>query len=186
MEPMVKGYSILATSKFILESSGLREKLGGAFIDETTRSTSACKATEWYPRSRVIHLFNGIAKAAPSEPDAYSLLVQCGKASAEAAVQGYLKLLLKVLNVRMFASKFPDFWARDHQSGHAEVEMPELNRMLFQLKGIGGFDHIGPVSAGFIEFAMGSMGVKGLETKCAPWSLAEPAPDTIIIDVRWK
>jgi len=185
MELMVKGYAIQATAEFLSSDPDLRGRLPDDFVKEAVRATSAMKATEWYGRSEAIDLYAAIARAYSSDAEAYAAFVRCGRATAGAAIKGYLKLLLKVLTPRMFASKFPDFWSRDHQSGHAEVGVIEDKRLVLRLRDVGGFDHIGPVSAGFIDFAMEAIGMKGVEVTCTPWSLATPGPNDVEIEVRW-
>lgn len=186
MEPMVKGYAIQAAIQFILDNPDLKARVPPALVQSITRAQGTFKPTAWYPRSEAMRLYEAIAGAAPNEAEAYALLKRCGESAAAAAIQGYLKLLLKVLTPKMFAGKFADFWTRDHQSGHAEVSLPEEKRFIFHLKDVGGFTHIGPIVAGFIAHAMEAIGVKDIDVKCTPWSMAVPDANDLNIEVRWR
>jgi hypothetical protein len=185
MEPNVKGYAIQAATQFILGEPELRARVPSELLANFEREDAKIKPAEWSPRSILMTRYEAVAKAAGSEADALAALQRCGRATAGTAIKGYLKLLLRVLTPSMFARKFPDFWARDHQSGTASVSLPETNRFIFHLKDVDGFTHIGQVAAGFVGFGMEAVGMKGVQVKCTPWSLAEPAPKDLDIEVRW-
>ena len=87
-----------------------------------------------------------------------------------------MKLLLKVLTPRMFARKFPDFWARDYRGGSVEVESIDDNRLVIILKGVDDLDHMGAIAAGFIGTTFEAIGVLGLQVLRPNWSLAGRSP----------
>jgi hypothetical protein len=86
----------------------------------------------------------------------------------------------------MFARKFPDFWARDHQGGSIVIDTITDHQLIILFHGVGDLDHIGPIAVGFIGTTFEAIGVPGLEVLRPNWSLAEPRPDTVRVEIRWK
>ncbi len=180
MEPNTKGYGIKAAMTFILANPEIRAKIPSGVVQEFTRVEPTLSPVGWYPRSQLKAVYEALAKTQSTEAEAYSLLERCGTATAEGATSSYMKLVLKILTPRMFASKFPDFWGRDHQNGRATVEFfGSDHHMLFRVYDVGGFSHIGPISAGFVKYLMTVIGEKGVQVTCDPWSLANPGPSEL-------
>lgn len=186
MESNVRGYAIRAATRFLLDHDDVRSGVPGDVLEKIALAEPSLQAGDWYPRSQLRAIYETIAKAAPSDAEAYARLERCGAATADAAIAGYMRLVLKILTPRLFAAKFPGFWARDHQNGKASVHFPEGDSyMLFEIAEVGDFSHIGPVAAGLVKATMTLVCGKPVEIKCEPWSLAKPAPAEVKIAARW-
>ena len=186
MEPMIKGYIIQFTGRYMLENHELRGRLPQAIVSRAERNATALKPATWYPRQDVVDLWRAIAAAHPDEASARAALVACGTNIGTFAAGTFLKLLFKVLTPRMFANKFPDLWIRDSQGGYIEMGAVEDNSLKFMFKDMAGFDHISPISQGWVGFALTSLGLKQLQASCSPWSLAEPGPREIQFEAHWQ
>ena len=137
-------------------------------------------------RDKLVRIYHAIADIhANDERAVYDDLVRCGAAMGGFATGTFLKLLLKVLTPRLFARKFPDLWARDHQRGRIEIVSVEDNSMVMRFKDMEGYDHFAPVAAGFGGVSLRGMGVKDLEMKVEPWSLAQPTAQEVFIHATW-
>jgi hypothetical protein len=186
MEPMIKGYAVQYTSQFILEDPELSALVPPSVLDVARRAEDY-KPTAWAPRMMAADMWRAIAAARPDPAVARATLVRCGKGLGNAAINSFLKILLRMLTPRLFALKFPDMWGRDMQeSGYAEIAASEDKRIVILLREVGGFDHLGPVAEGWIGFTLASMGLKHLEMTSSPWSMEEPGPPEVRLEARWQ
>jgi hypothetical protein len=184
VEPMIKGYAVLATSMLVVhEYAGV---VRPEILEEGERNTNLVKPIDWLPREAATRLWSAIAASRPTEQGSYMELVRVGREIGQVATSSFLKLLLKVLTPAMFASKFPDFWARDHQGSRAVIESMDENGLVIVLHDVAGFDHIGPIEAGWVAFTLEAIGQRDVEVTCSPWSLAEPGPAEVRIEARWR
>jgi hypothetical protein len=185
MEPLIKGYVLQVSQRYVLDTPAIAAKVPEAILEEVKRSEATIKSGEWYPRQEIVLVWRALADACPDEASAAAELKKCGHTIAGTAVTTFFKLLLKMLSPRLFASKFPDFWARDHKGGTAALESVSDKGMVLLLNDVERFDHIGPVASGFIEFALSAIGVKQVVATPSPWSLAAPGPRNVRIEARW-
>jgi hypothetical protein len=183
METKIKGYCLLASAKFI---RGLGASVPAESLARVAAIESEATPTAFYPRPQACVLWGIVAAAGKTEEESYDLLVKCGKAISDYALTTYMRLLLKVLTPRMFARKFPDFWARDHQGGAIVVDTVEDHRLIILFKGVDDLDHIGAIAVGFIGTTFEAIGVPGLQVLRPNWSLAEASPETVRLELRWK
>lgn len=184
MDTQIKGYVIVASCKFAREQLGAR--VPAATLAELAEIETTTGANDFFPRTRVVKVWNAVAAAGANEEDSYELLVQCGRAISQYATTTYMKLLLKVLTPRMFARKFPDFFARDFKGGQIVIEAAEERRLAILFTEVGDLDHIGAICGGFIGTTFELIGVKGLEVLRTNWSLAKPNPDSVRLELRWQ
>jgi hypothetical protein len=186
VEPMIKGYIIQNSGRFILGDPVISKRVDEAIVEDIHRNEPLLKPTAWYPRRDVVKLWSAIAATQPDDASAYDALTRCGTFAGTQATTTFLKLLFKVLTPRMFASKFPDFYARDHQGGgEGVVEEIGQNRVVLQARDVEGYDHFGPNTVGWAGVGLRAMGLKNLKLTCDPWSLAEPGPKTIRFVATW-
>lgn len=186
VEPLTKGYIIVNTARFIQEDQEIRARIDPALLEEVNGKLLKYTATGWYPRSDLVKLYRAIAGSQPDEKAAYGALLRTGEYAGRVAIGTFMKLLFKILTPKMFASKFPDFYKRDHQGGEAAVEEVSEKRVALVARDIEGFDHFGPNTVGFATVALGAMGLKGLSVTCSPWSLAQPGPIETHIVATWE
>jgi hypothetical protein len=186
MEGMVKGYLILVTGRMIDADERLRNRIPDEVLEEMRANAANIKDRAWRPRAEVIALWRAIAEANDDEASARSDLVRCGEAMGDYATGSFLKLLLRVLTPRMFASKFPDLWAHDHQGGSITVPKLEEKGMTIVVNDVEGFDHIAVTAMGLIHVALRAIGLKEVVIDCPSWSLANPGPREATLKVKWK
>jgi hypothetical protein len=187
VEPLIRGYIIQGTGRFIVEDPVLSRRVPPAIVDQIERNATAFKPVDWRPREEGIALWKAIAETHDPGDDegAYQTLVRTGEAVGTFATGTFLKLLLKMLTTRMFAKKFPDMFARDHKFGRIENESIDDHGMVVIFKEVQGYDYFAPFAHGWGGFALKSIGVKNLKMRLTPWSLAAPGPEEIRCDAAW-
>jgi hypothetical protein len=190
MTPQIRGYSLKQTAKYVeTRFDADTRKRVAEMIPSTVRTLmGSFEPAEWYPRDYSTALFRGIAAAKGTEQGAYADLVQCGEFIASEATNTFLKLLMRIMSPTLFAKKVPEFWKRDQRGGHfeADVSQADKGRIGMKLVDVEGYDHIGIVSIGWIQFGMAALGKKGVVIKQDGWSLAKPGPHTISYEITWS
>lgn len=185
MEPMIKGYAVRDVAQHILDTPELARAIDPellAFAGDAARSK---EATAWVPRREMVALLRAIAATQPSDDDARLAIVGAGRRVCESATATFLRLLIKVLNPKMFAGKFPELYKRDHQGGSIELREVQSTTLVLRLNDVAGFDHAGPFMAGWIGFALEALGLRVTDITATPWSRAEPGPACVDFAARW-
>ncbi|HEY5947385.1 MAG TPA: hypothetical protein VIV40_17900 [Kofleriaceae bacterium] len=162
-------------------------RLRDGYSPELKAALRDVKIAAWYPRAHFIELNRAVGSVAGND-SAYDDLLSAGHNIAEIATNTFMKLLLRMLTPRMFAKKFPDFWKRDNKGGYIQMDPTsklEEDQVVFFLKEVEAFDHIGPVAAGFISYALGAITSKKVGIKVHGWTYDRPAPAEIRYDVSW-
>jgi hypothetical protein len=186
-----RGYSMLGTQKFIdtAYDAALRQRIRDQLSPEVREKVGTYRDVEWYPAQHFIELLRGIALGAgTNEEKAREELIRAGHFIAGLAASTFLRLVMKVLTPTLFAKKIPSLWARDNQGGYFETDLSDAGngKIVFRLREVEGYDYIGPVAVGWIDFAMQTMGKKVVERTISGWSLEKPGPAEIRIDLRWQ
>jgi len=176
------------TGRFIREDPMLSQRVPASVMEAIKKNDTAFKAQDWRPREELTGLWHAIADAAEPRDEAavYQALVRCGEMVGSYATTTFLKLLLKVLTPRMFASKFPDFYKRDQKGGEGLVEEIGTKHVILVARGIKGYDHFGPVTVGWSSVPLRGMGLKGVKVSCSPWSLEAPGPEEVRFTASWE
>jgi len=188
--PMVRGYSLRQTARYLETSfdGETRKKLLDG-LPATVRTEMASFApADWYPREYSVALFRAIAQAKNDEQGSYKDLVACGELIASEATNTFLRLLMRIMSPTLFAKKVPEFWKRDQRGGYfeADVSRAEQAEIRMKLADVDGYDHIGIVSIGWIQFGMAALGKKGVSIQQRGWSLSQPAPREIEYEITWS
>jgi hypothetical protein len=188
-KPMTRGYSILGCINYIgtAYDGPTRDKMLGALPAGVRSRLDSYNKIEWYDRNEMAELMRVIAAQHPDEAAARTALVDCGQTIAKDAANTFLKLLMKVLTPTLFARKVPDIWKRDMRGGKFEADTSRVDQrvLVMHLTDVEGFDHIGPVAAGWVKFAMTSMGKRGLKQTITGWSLAAPGQRDVDMEFTW-
>ena len=187
-EPMTRGMVLAGIDGFIGKryDQATAQRLRDGYSTELKTAVRDVKIAAWYPRAFFIELNRAVASVAGND-SAYTDLLGAGRSIAGIATNTFMKLLLRMLTPRMFAKKFPDFWKRDNRGGYIQVDPARLDndQVVFFLKDVEGFDHIGPVAAGFISYALGAIVGKEVAIKLHGWTFDRPAPAEVRYDVSW-
>jgi hypothetical protein len=92
---------------------------------------------------------------------------------------------MKVLTPSMFAKKLPTLWSRDATAGKFVVDVYD-DRIACQLLEMSAFDHICPVSVGYVAFALEAMRKPPERWTLKGWSLKTPNPAESSFELYWK
>lgn len=188
-EPMMRGLVLVGFREYLQRhvDGATRDRLRESFSPHLKAAFDDPVTSRWYPRDLFVELNRGVASLYTTETGVRDGLTRAGHCIADVASGTFLKLLLKMLTPGLFARKFTDFWAHDNRGGRIEVDTSKLaaQEVQFYIKDIEGFDHVGPVGRGYIQFAMGAITKKEVQVDIGGWSLATPGPAEVHYQVRW-
>ena len=184
----VRGYTIIKTAEYLRQTAGEQEakRLFNAFTPQTQHAIGTAKPAEWQAAeisSELLRAVAGLAKG--NEEKAKQELVNCGKFLASEATNTFLKLLMKVLTPSMFAKKLPSLWSRDSSHGKFEVDVYE-DRIACRMLEMEHYEHITPISVGYVSFALEAMRKTIDRWNMDGWSLKTPNPSTSTFELYWK
>lgn len=189
---MMRGYGITQALAFVESDhfdAAERRRIWDVVPRDVKSAISGIKPAEWYPRQYIMHIFTGIAGVKNDDEGSERDLAACGKYMANEATNTFLKLFMKIMTPAIFAKKLPEIWLRDHRgSGHFEVESLDAagGTLTAVLVGVDGFDHVGPIGIGYMDFCFTAMGVSDLEVRQSGWTIASPCPHRVSYEVTWK
>jgi hypothetical protein len=186
----MKAYGFMASLEFIeknYDEAGRKRILSGLSPD-ARKFVDVAKKSQFAPPHYSSELWSGIVKEAPDAESAQAQLVKVGRHMGAFATTTYLKLLMKMLTVKMFAKKFPDLWARDANFGTvslgdlAQIEVGELS---INFKDLEKYPYFGPICEGWFAFSLETMGLKELKVKVLNWSMQNPDPGELSYRITW-
>jgi len=184
----VRGYTVLKTAEYIRQSAGEQEakRLYQNFTPQLRDALGSATPAAWVPAAHSSELFKAVAGLGKGNEDkAKNELVACGKFLGSEATNTFLKLLMKVLTPAMFAKKLPSLWARDATAGKYVVDVFE-DRIVCRLVEMEAFAHIGPVSVGYVTFALEAMRKPVEKSALHGWSLSQPNPAECWFELHWR
>ncbi len=190
-ERKIKAYGFNATVEYIEKNydEAARKRIFGALSPAARDFLGTAKKQQWAPPAFSSELWTGIVKEQPNAEAAQDELIKVGRYQGSYATNTYLKLLMKMLTMRMFAKKFPDIWARDANFGKmvtgdlADIDKGEL-RIDFQE--MSDFPYFGPITKGWFAFSFEVMGLKELNVELRDWSMQKPDPGHLSYQVNWR
>lgn len=189
MEPMARGLVFKGFAAYLERECDKvqRKKVYGAISEDVRQVLDSPGASQWYPRAYFAEMNRAVAALHTQEADVLEALSAAGRNMAEIASGTFMKLLLKMLTPALFARKFPDFWAHDNRGGRIEVDASNVAgcRLDFWIREVKGFDHVGPVGRGYIQFAMSAITRTDVAVNLEGWSLSKPGPDEVHYAVSW-
>ena len=188
MEFNTRGYSLTSLLKYVREGldPNLRDRTLAKVPPEIIKVCETAKPTEWYPASHTFAFYDALIEACNRDPALVEeSLIGVGKFTAQEATNSFLRLLMKVLTPTLFAKKLPSLYERDNTRGKVSVEVEE-DRLVLHVEDVKGFQHVGMVSAGWVIFALESMGKKLSERKVSGWSLDDPEVSSVTVEMRWR
>lgn len=187
---MIRGYSLKQTAKYLDTKfdPDMRRRVGETLPPSVRNMLGSFADAEWYPREYSSALFRAIAAARNDPEGSYQDLVACGELIATEATNTFLKLLMRIMSPTLFAKKIPDFWNRDQRGGRFEADVTDADKGLIRMRlaDVFGYDHIGIVSIGWIQFGMIALGKKNVGIRQTGWALDRPGPETIEYEVTWS
>ncbi len=186
----VRGYAVLNAAAYLRskgESKNVSQLFQG-FSPALQESLKTASPVSWIPIAQLAELYHAVASLGNSEEQARDELIECGRYVASEATNTYLRLAMRLLTPALFAKKLPSFWSRDCSGGRYVVDVVDDKKgmMRCHLEDMPGFDHIGPIAAGYLMFALESMGKVVKSTELHGWSRATPWTEGVSFAVHWR
>lgn len=185
-EVKTRGYSLLNTAAYLRHAAGPdADRIMEGLSPALRQALNGAAPTGWQPAAYTSELAHEIAKLANGdETKAREQLEACGEFVGKAATTTFLKLVMKVLTPTMFAKKLPTLWSRDATGGTYVVDVFE-DHIVCRLKDMEAFAHMGPISVGYVRFALKSMGMQIVSSKLHDWALDKPIAPAWF-EIYWK
>src|SRR5437763_11987378 len=155
-ERKIKAYGFNATVEYLDKhyDEASRKRIYAGLSPAGHAFMPTAKKSQFAPPSFSAELWSGIAKEHPD--DTFQELVKLGRYQGAYATNTYLKLLMKMLTVKMFAKKFPDIWARDANFGKFVVgDLAEIDKGKLRLgfEDLTAFPYFGPITEGWFAYS---------------------------------
>ena len=183
----VRGNYVQAVLHYINTMYGpeQRSKIMAAIDPDVVLLLPKLSPTVWYPIEHLVSVFDAIAASQPFAKTEEDIKL-IGKAVATEALGTFLKLLLKILTPRLFASKFDAFWHKYHEFGEMRADLKELESSHIVLYGTA-YPYMHLIATGWGECvfreALGK--TDALVTADVPAGQRESATSEVAIHVRW-
>ncbi len=189
VERKIKSYGLFGTLDFIDKTypADVQSKIKSNVPDKVLQFVSTSNRPPWAPPEYSCYFWKQIAELAESEQDAISKLEACGACMGEYATNTYLRLLLKVVNMKIMASKAPSQWSKDANFGKLSTDISDIDsgKVLFHYDEMNDYPYFGPICKGWFMFSFGVMGLKDFDVSLVDWSMAEPDPGKLTFEVTW-
>lgn len=183
-----RGYAIAAALKYCREGvdPARRQKVLQRISPELIRYIDSLKSAEWYPTTPMTEMFNAVVAACDGNDKlAEQDLIGCGTFAARDASNTFLRLVMRVLTPTLFAKKLPSLYSRDNSKGTVEVDVTD-DRVIAHFKDTMGFDHLAAMSAGWMTFALESMGKQLTSCTITDWAVSKPNVPEFKVEMGWK
>jgi hypothetical protein len=178
----LKGTYIRAAAAFLNDNyeEEQRRAMLAALAPRTRDVLGSVSPSDWYPLEIGVDVLRQIERAHEGDAETRKVIRRAGRAIARDATGTFMKLLLKVLTPRMFASKFPEFWRRYHDFGDCKIDVSRIEERWFAVE-VPGYEYLHSVGAGWIEHVFDSLGKTNIVVKdnCPPGEILVPT-------VRWE
>ena len=188
-ELSARGYILATTVGYLRETAGPEkaEQIIAGLSPQLREAIKTVSPATWYPVPLLAELNRAMVAALAGTDDAKAreLLEGCGRYMGHEASNTFLRLFMRMLTPGLFAKKLPDIWKRDFTGGRLDIEVTD-GSLTCTIYDTHGHDHIGPISAGWIGFALKAMGKSIEKVNLQKWSLANPNPNGVVIEYYWK
>ena len=190
-ERQIKSYGFSGTWEFIEKNydEAARKRIVASLSPAARDFMGTAKKVQWASPIHSSELWAGIAKEHSNPAEARSQLVKAGRNIGAYATNTYLKLLMKMLTVKMFAKKFPDIWGRDANFGKVTLgDLDEISRgiLTINFKELGSYPYFGPTTEGWFSFSLETMGLKDLTVTALDWKMEDPNPGELTYRVTFR
>lgn len=185
----VRNYTVSACTAYLREITGEQEArriLDGLSPEaRQTIATASNAGAAWCPVGVLSELLSAVADQGKGDEDrTRDVLIKCGQFMAHEATNSFLRILMRMLTPTLFVKKIPDIWRRDCSHG---TLIPVLGEQKLSCRVVetDGFLHAPCTVAGFLSFALGTMGKSIEKTTVQGWSLKTPNPAEGQIELHW-
>lgn len=186
---LTKGFNVEQTLTFIDThfSAAVRDQIVAQLSPDIRDKLSRVRAGNWYPIGDLVALLDAMAHIAATEAEADRTSRALGRHLSDAATGTFMRLLLKVMTPPVFLKKMPDIWPRMFSFGTFDVDPSGFKekRASMIMRGVDGFEHVAPVSAGWIEGVHAAMGCGGVDVRYTRLE-TEPDGSAFRFEVKWS
>lgn len=183
-----RGYVLATTLKYCREGihPSRRKKVLDRISAATVHTVETAQSSTWYTLEQEAEMLNAIAEASDGDAKiAEEDLIGSGVFAGAEATNTFLRLVMKVLTPALFAKKIPELYQRDNNKGNVRVDVLD-EKFIGHFTDTSGFPHLAPMSAGWMRFALTSMGKEITSTKISNWTVQSADVPEFTIEMTWK
>ena len=189
-QPLMRAYTVQRELEFIDQyfDEPDREQVKAKIPHDIQEEIRRLSRVDWCPIEYSSAVLHAIASAKHDPKGSFRDIVECGKFVSVEATNTFYKMLLKVVTPAIFFKKTQTIWSKDFKDvGTWEVQMHEGGKSAsLSLSGVGGMDHLAPVSEGFLTYVVESMGYGQVSCETHGWSLENPGPESVRFEMHWS
>lgn len=187
-ERRLKAYGFYASYEFVEKNydEAARARIFSALSPAAKSFAALPKKEQWCDPAWQSEVWTGIVKEHPQ--DAQEQLLKVGRYMGAYATNTYLKLLMKMLTMKMFAKKFPDIWSRDANFGRVVVgDLGDIDsgRLAVTFEQMERFPYFGPICQGWLWYSAETMGLKNVRVDLLEWAISNPDPGKLKYHYNW-
>lgn len=162
----VRGFMLGNAVRFVEETypPAKRQTIESAYSPELRRLAGRIERNTWYPLEHLIEVFDGLALVHRDPKELGEAVERAGRFLAEEATNTFMRLLLKILTPRLFASKFNEFWKRYHEFGELRYDVSDIDRNVVRFE-IEGYDYLHFLASGWIRHVFEALGKSGIRVE---------------------
>lgn len=183
-----KSYGFFGTLDYIEKNydDAAKKRILGHMSPEAREFADTQKKAVFAPPLYSSQLWQGIVDEHPDREQARQVLYKTGVHLGGFATNTYLRLLLRILTVNMFAKKFPDIWSRDANFGKMEIDGSKIDdgRLTMALSDLGNYPYFIPVAEGWFTFSFECMGLKQVKLQ-SDWTFDKVDTDQAVFSIAW-
>lgn len=157
-------------------------------IEELRQRASTFDHNGWYPRRIHTDLLGALVAATAGESAARALLERTGHVVAARGDDPFLRLAIKVMSPALFVKSLSRLWSVEHQTKEAFITEscePEAGHAVVRLAHVDGYEHLGPVVAGWMRALLLELTSAEVSVTDSGWTLAHPAPREVRFELKW-
>ncbi len=189
-ERQIKAYGFVGTLEYIDQNydAAARQRILDSLTPETRRFMETAKKAQWAPPLASTELWAGIVREAGDPAKGQANLIKTGRHMGSFATNTYLKLLMKMLTMKMFAKKIPDIWSRDANFGKVTVDMSNADsgKLILRYTDLANYPYFGPICQGWFAFSFECMNIKNCKVELENWSMQNPDPGELTFVITWS
>ncbi len=141
-----------------------RQLIESRYSPELLKLAGKIDRNTWYPLELLISVFDGLSLVHRDPREHGDAIERCGRFLGDEATSTFMRLLLKILTPRLFASKFNEFWRRYHDFSELRYDIGDIDRNVVRFD-IEGYDYLHFYATGWIKHVFEALGKKNIRVE---------------------
>lgn len=164
-----------------------RQKVLASIPRDVVAAMQQANEKSWHPAAHFSQGLKAIADASASLEEARTEVVNVGTHIANASIESFMRLIMKMMTPKLLAHKLPDFFAKDFRNTEArlvaDASRAKQGEMKVMSRNMQDLPYVSCAAVGWLKAGLAGIGCKGLmvEGPSEDWTL----PDDEFV-IRWQ